>query len=328
MRVNKFLSVLGLIFVTGALAVHAQPAAVQQFQNTRLDESMPAFSALNPGTNAPELYAGENADVGPQHILRLVPRHKYFNLLFDTQVFYTDNANFAGSRDQIGSMIFVNTLQAIITPPDLTVGDGKISTSVGAASQWYNYINQRMTPLSFDAITLFVGAKYHHGLWVVSLDDSLTRLMNQSDYYWTYQETLPALTIQRFLPLNRALLLTLANQLDYHFTGQPSKPGTFDEINNRFDDTVSVTLSWKITPQLVLQPAYRFTFTNYRYNTLHNADRNDYLNSVGAALVYTCSPNFSIRTYFNYSAKCSNDHYVPAYHELDGGAGMSLNLIF
>ena len=327
MRLNKFLSVLGLLLVTAAL-VHAQPAAVQQFQNTRLDESMPAYSAFAPGTNAPELFAGENADVGPQHILRLVPRHKYFNILFDTQVFYTDNANFAGSRDQIGSMIFVNTLQAIITPPDFNIGDGRISTSVGAASQWYNYINPRMTPLSFDALTLFAGVKYHYGKWVVSLDDSVTRLMNQSDYYWTYQETLPALTIQRFIPLNRVLLLTLANQLDYHFTGQPSKPGTFGEINNRFDDTLSATLSWKVTEHLVFQPAYRFTFTNYRYNTLHNADRNDYLNSVGAALVYTCNAHFNLRGYFNYSAKCSNDRYVPAYHELDGGVGMALNLIF
>lgn len=268
-------------------------------------------------------------DVGPQRILRLAPRHPYFNVLLDSQMFYSDNANFAPTHEKIGSTIFVNTFQAAITPPALTLGDGKLSATVGFASQWYNYENEAMAPLDFNAQTGFLGSKYNYGNWQVSLDASFTRLVNQKDdYSLSYQEILPALTIQRFFPLHRNLLLTLGNQLDYHFTDEPTTFATYSEINNRLDDIISVTLTWQITPKLVLQPSYRFMFTNYRYDTLQTSDRNDYLNSVGVSLAYYFSQNFSLRTFFNYNANSSDDRYAAAYHETNGGLGFSVNLLF
>jgi hypothetical protein len=318
------------LFALGAGDLHSQPAPVQQFQNSRLNQQSPQLSpSLAASTNAPELYQGENVDVGPQRILRLKPRHQYFNILLDSQVFYSDNANFAPTKEKIGSTIFVNTFQAAITPRDINLGDGKLSSTLGFASQWYNYENEAMSPLDFNAQTVFLGAKYAHGYWLVALDASFTRLVNQrNDYNLNYQEILPALTLQRFIPISKTLLLTVGNQLDYHFTDEPTTFATYSEINNRLDDIVSVTFTWQITSKLLFQPGYRFMFTNYRYDTMQTSDRNDYLNSATVSLAYYISQNFSLRTFFNYNANASDDRFASAYHETNGGVGLSLNLIF
>src|SRR5690348_7929115 len=97
----------GTVFASlsgGILALHAQPAAIEQLQNDQITRQLqtppPIFAA---GTNAPELYRGENIDVGPQRILRQNPRHTYFDVLLDSQIFYTDNANFAENPNTISS---------------------------------------------------------------------------------------------------------------------------------------------------------------------------------------------------------------------------------
>jgi hypothetical protein len=316
------------LLVASTSALRAQPAAVQQLQNTRLTQQPMIFQSLSPGTNAPELYRGESTDVGPQRILRLIPRHRYFNVLLDSQVFYSDNANFAQSSEKIGSTVFVNTFQAAFSPPSAALANGRISATLGLASQWYNYESDRMTGLDFDAQTVFFGSKYVSGKWVLAFDASYTRLVNQPDYYLTYQEFLPALTLQRFVPLNDTMLIAIGNQVDYHFTDEHATLGTDDEINNRFDDIFSLTFSWQLTQQLVLQPSYRFIYTNYRYNTLQDSDRNDYLNSFGLSLAFYFNETVSLRTFFNYNIKDSDDPYSPDYHEHNEGVGATVNFTF
>jgi hypothetical protein len=308
--------------------VHAQPAAVQQFQNTQISQQQQTIlTNLAVGATTPELYRGENADVGPQRILRLNPRPRYFDLLLDSQAFYTDNATFATDPNVIGSLVFVNTLQAAFTPPEFKLGNGKISSSVGLASQWYNYENSRVSALDFDAQTIFLGAKYTAGKWQVGLSANYTRLVNQAHYdNETYHEFLPALGIQRIFPLGDKVLLAVGNQTDYHFSDTPNS--LRGDLNDRFDDAVSVTLSWQITPQLILQPGYRLEFSHYLYNTATTDDRNDYLQTAGVILLYNFNQAFSARAFFNYNRKQTNDALTPAYLEYGGGLGLSLNLKF
>src|ERR1035441_10562474 len=68
------------------LAQPTAPTAIQQQQNFQqnMEQRQPLIS-LKPGTNAPEIYQGENADVGPQHILRLLPQRTYFMVQADSQ---------------------------------------------------------------------------------------------------------------------------------------------------------------------------------------------------------------------------------------------------
>src|ERR1700675_3476668 len=87
---------LVLLVLICAISSRAQPTTIQQLQNNQLNaqQQMP-LPGLRVGTNAPELYPGENADVGPQRILRLNPRPNYFDAFLDSQVYYSDNPTYA-----------------------------------------------------------------------------------------------------------------------------------------------------------------------------------------------------------------------------------------
>jgi hypothetical protein len=317
------------LVLAGVISSRAQPVNVQQFQNTQQAQQLQKpISGFNAATNAPEIYSGENADTGPQRILRLTPRPDYFDIYFDSQVFYSDNANFADGSDKIGSAVFVNTAQIAFTPPDMNLGPGKFAPAAGFVTQWYNYDNSQMTSLDFSAQTFFVSGRYTLGNWQFGLGGNYTRLLSQQNYAETYEEYLPALTVQRIFPVNDSFLFVIGNQVDYHFTDEPPIPGTTTIINDRFDEAVSLTLSWQITRQLNLQPYYRFQFSNYRYDTLQTSDRNDYLNSFGLTLSYYVNRNLSLRAFLNYNIKDSDDPNTPAYHEINGGAGVNVNFTF
>jgi hypothetical protein len=335
-KIYRFLAIFSLVF-TGIISVRAQPVNVQQFQNTQQAQQLQQqISGFNAATNAPEIYPGEDADTGPQRILRLTPRPDYFSVLLDSQVFYSDNANFAEGAAKIGSSVFVNTVQAAFSPPDMKLGPGKFGPAFGYVSQWYNYGSHRMMSLDFDAQTAFISGRYTLGNWQFGLGCNYTRLLDQGDYAQTYSEWLPAFTAQRIFPVNDNVLFVIGNQVDYHFTSVPTSSATNNttgstgssEVNNRFDDAVTVTVSWQISRNWNLQPYYRFQYSNYRYDTLQNASRNDYLNSFGVTLAYYVSKNLSIRTFFNYNIKQSDDPLTPAYHEWNGGAGAAVNFSF
>jgi hypothetical protein len=329
MSIKKLSAILG-VMLSGLFSLHAQPAAVQQFQNIQLSQQQQTIlTNLTVGRAAPELYQGENTDVGPQRILRLNPRPLYFGVLLDSQGFYTDNANYAQDPNVIGSFVFVNTLQATVTPPALKLGDGKISATLGVASQWYNYENPRVSSLDFDAQTIYLIAQYNLGKWQFGLGADYTRLVNQPHYDTeTYHEFLPLLTIQRVFPVTDNLLIALGNQADYHFSDTPATLGSRTDINDRFDDIASVTVSWQIVPHLIFQPYYRLEFSHYLYNTFATDDRNDYLQTAGVTLVYNFNSVASVRAFFTYNRKQTNDQFSPAYLEYGGGLGLSLNFKF
>lgn len=328
MNICRTLAVI-LLIVGPTFPLHAQPVNVQQFQNTRqAQQFQQPLTGLQNATNAPELYPAESTDVGPQRILRLNPRPDYFDVFFDSQLFYSDNANYAEGSARIHSSVAVNTVQAAFTPPDFQLGPGRFAPAVGYISQWYNYGNSQISTLDFNAQTAFVSGRYTYNNWQFGLGGNYTRLLNQSDYEQTYDEFLPALTAQRLFPVGENLLFVVGNQVDYHFTSVPATPGTTTEINNRFDDAVSLAMSWQLTRQIILQPYYRFQYSNYRYNTLQNSDRNDYLNSFGITLAGYVNQNVSVRAFLNYNIKRSDDPYTPAYQEFNAGVGGTLNFNF
>jgi hypothetical protein len=321
---------LGALLVLGVPHfLCAQPVNVQQFNNIQqAQQFQKPLAGLNVATNAPELFPSEVTDTGPQQILRYTPRTKYFDVLLDSQLFYSDNANFAEGSAVIGSAVYVNTLQAVFTPPDLKIGSGKFAPAAGYIGQWYNYDNNLMSSMDFYAQTFFLGGRYFIGNWQIGAGANFTRLLDQADYRNTYEEFLPALSINRVFKLHDRLLFVVGNQISYHFSTQPKTPGVRTDINDRFDESVNLTLSWMIVNRLVLQPFYRFQFSNYRFNTLQNSDRNDYLHSYGVTLSYNFSQNFSARTFFNANYKKSDDPFTPAYREMNEGLGVALNFKF
>ena len=328
MKLNRALVAASFILACACIA-HAQPAAVQQLQNTQQQMQMPQ-PVLRVGTNAPEIYAGENEDIGPQRILRVNqrPRSEYFDVVLDSQIFYSDNANFASSSANLDSWVFVNTVQAAFAPTPFNAGPGKLGPAIGFSSQWYNYGDRIMSALDFNAQTAFVNLRYYLGKWQFGPGVNYTRLLSQGSYNETYQEWLPNYSIQRAFPICDSAAIVVGDTVDYHFTRVPFVPGSRRDINDHLDDTVFLSLNWQATRHLVVQPFYRFQYSYYPHNTLVTSDRNDWLNSVGVTLLYSFNRYASMRAFFSYNTKSSDDNFTAHYDELNGGLGLTLDVKF
>jgi hypothetical protein len=328
---KNFGKIFTAILFSTACAAFAQTAAIQQLQNSQAQNQLPS-PELRVGTNAPELYAGENEDVGPQRILRVNKTRDWsriFDVTLDSQIFYSDNANFASAHSRIGSAVFVNTAQAALAPDAFNLGPGKFSPAAGFFSQWYNYSSRAMQPLDFDAQTAFVNLRYLVGNWQFSVGGNYTRLVSQPDYNdETYNELLPSFTIQRAFPVGPKAAFILGDTVDYHFTHVPSVFGGRTDLNDHLDNLAWLAFNWQPTAHLVVQPFYRFQFSNYKNDTLATADRNDYLSAAGVNVIYAFSQNFSVRAFFNYTTKTSDDAFTPAYDEWNGGIGATFDFKF
>ena len=313
----------------GCWALQAQPAAIQQLQNNQITrEFQPSLPSLAFGTNAPELYAGENLDVGPQRILRLLPRHNWFDAQLDSQAFFTDNANYAPEPYAVSSWVFVNTVQASLTPPAMALGPGQAAVALGLASQWYNYGDNRMESFDFNAQTFFLNGNYTVGKWQFGAGVNLTRLVNQENYNETYREFMPNLGVQRLIPLNRRMSFVIGDLVDFHLTEVPSALGSRTDINDRFDNTASLGFVWQPTSHLLIQPYYRFQYSNYQHDNPGTSGRNDELQSVGVTATYYFNRHVSLRAFYNYNRRQSGDPFTPAYLEMNGGPGLLLDFKF
>ena len=310
------------------VSLRAQPASVQQLQNTQQSQQQNSLSSsLAPGTNAPELYPGENSDIGPQRILKITPRPTPWELYLDSQYFYTNNATFS-ANPKTGSAVFVNTAQLSYSPGPYKLGPGLFAPSAGLASQWYNYGRHSLSPLSFDAQTAFLNGKYNLGThWQVFGGLSYTRLL-KPNYEESYREFLPNLGVQRLFTIRDNLIVIVGDQVAYHFTYVPPVFGSSTSSNDRMDETVNVALAWQLTGHLIAQPYYRFQYSYYRKDTLRTSSREDFLQTGGLTLAYYFNKTASVRTFFNYNDKKSTDLFVPDYQEGDGGLGVSVDVKF
>jgi hypothetical protein len=321
----------------------AQNAAIQQLQNSQMQMQLPQ-PQLRAGTNAPELYTGENEDIGPQYILRVnnqKARRNLFEVTLDSQVFYSDDANYAGHSSRIGSAVFINTIQGAIAPDPFNLGPGKFAPAAGFSCQLYDYSSRAMDPLDFYAETAFANLRYLFGKnWQVTVGGNYTRLINQSGRNETYREWLPNVSLQRGFAINDHLALIVGDVVDYHFTHVqstiiPTVPPahTRDDLNDHLDDSIFVTLNWQVTSHLAVQPFYRFQYSYYRFDTASSIppaqnDRSDWLNSVGLNVVYSFNSFASLRMFCSYNTKSSTDSLAPAYDELNGGLGATLDIKF
>ena len=92
---------------------------------------------------------------------------------------------------------------------------------------------------------------------------------------------------------------------------------------------IDVTLNWQPTPNLVIQPFYRFQYSWYKNaSTMPGSIRNDYLNAFGITFLYSINQNLSVRTFCSYTTKSSDDAFTPAYDEVNGGIGAMLDIRF
>ena len=326
------LSLVLVCFGCQSVLLLAQPAPVQQFEENQRNRDQQE-SLLNnfTTTNAPELYSGENEDVGPQRILKIKPTPTYFEGLADTQYAYTDN-NRLTDVNKTSTAYTINTVQLAFAPLPYELGEGKFAPRIGLRSQWYNYgldgSGGGENRLDFEAQTFFASGQYlWHTHWEFDGEVDYTRLVTQRDYEEFYSETMPELTVQRLFQLKDNLIVSLSLQEAYHFSKVPDSSGTFRDVNDRLDSIAGLTASFQAFGRLVLQPYYRFDHTYYPRD-FADAKRNDFLHTVGLSATYYFTRQISTRIYASGSFRTSDDPNTSSYEKFDTGIGASLLLRF
>lgn len=338
MSTQKNLASLALIYLVLAVvslrAQPAAPAAVQQMESLKrtTDQQQPLVN-LQSGTNAPELYPGEDADIGPQHVLKVRPRHTMFEASVDSQYFYTANALLVHTGAK-PTGVFVNTVQAAFSPGPFKLGSGKFSPTVGFLSQWYNYgldgDNSNLGSLDFNVQKAFLAGRYQlNQNWQVYGGFEFTRLLSQQNYNEFYREYVPTIGLQRTVQMADNLIFAASLDTGYHFTEVNSVvPPTPAYINDRLDNTLSLSLSYQLVPKLVFQPFYRFQYSYYPKNTALTSHRDDFLNSFGLSVAYYFNQNVSLRAFLSREARTSDDTAVPRYWNTNLGLDLALVLRF
>lgn len=328
LRVKTRIAILSLaLLCSGAtsLLVRGQPVPVQQFNNEQqrrqIQEPLKGFTT---STNAPELYPGENEDVGPQAILRLHQRRTLFDVSADSQYIYTDN-NRLTEDNRIDTALAINTLQFALAPTAYAVGPGEFSPRLGFRSQWYNYglgVGESEDVLDFNAQTVFLGLLYQYNRkWDFGGGLDYTRLLDQDHYNEFYTEFTPHLFAQRYFPIRENLTFAASWQGMYHFTSVDPLPRS--DVNDRLDNTLGLTLTYQPLDKLMLQPFYRFQHTYYP-DTAFNTDRHDFFNIVGAAGSYFFTRQFAARIFATGTFRESDDSFTSSYQKFDAGLGAFL----
>jgi len=301
----------------------------------------PRMLDLSTNLEAPEIYPGENADVGPQHILKAgAPRKTWLEVVADSQYFYSDNLLLSDKGKQDGA-IFVNTIQAAFAPEAFALGSGKMAVAVGFRSQWFNYgldgsgsggtNGSGLNRLDFNAQTAFATARYQFGNWQVYSEFDFTRLLSQPNYVESYREYVPSLGLQRVFPISDKLILSAGASVGYHWTETPRLTHQPTFVNDRFDASILLSASWEPIRKLVIQPMYRFQFTDYPHFTDTTSipkTRQDQINTFGLTTTYYFTKNISARVFANYEIRLNDYSAVYTYHKFDGGGGLGLDIRF
>jgi hypothetical protein len=323
---------LALIILGGfASFLHAQPAPVQQFQeNERNRQQMESLLNSVTSSNAPQLYPGENQDVGPQRILNYKAAQTHFEGQADTQFAYTDN-NRLDNHFRVSTAYSINTVQIAFAPTPYELGPGIFAPRIGFRSQWYNYglgLHSGESALDFDGQTFFASGQYRwHDHWEFDAEMDYTRLLTQSDYDDFYSDFVPSLAVQRLFNVTGNLLFAVSLEEAYHVSRVPSVGGSFENVNDRLDSIAGLTATYKITDRFLAQPYYRFDHTYYP-RTFADTKRSDFLHTVGLSVMYYFTQEFSVRAYASESFRGSDDPNTPYYSQFNPGVGLNFTIRF
>jgi hypothetical protein len=297
-----------------------------------------ARAALTESNSVPELYDGEEGDVGPQSVVQPGERRKLFEAYADVQYFYTDNTLLT-ERRKIDTGVLASTVQAALAPTAYPFADGSLAPRLGYRHEWFDFGldgkgvpgtggNLKLRDLDFNAQTVFSDAIWTRGNWSFGGGFEWTRLMDTDDYHQFYQESVPNWMARWTLPVCDKSAFAVSYNGDYRFTRIAPQFLEFStrDANDRTDHTLELTFTEVICRHAIFQPYYRMQYTHF--TAYPEGPRNDYLNSVGAGLYFLICPNFSIRTFVNYDILASGNPRVNDYRKLDAGGGIDVSIRF
>ncbi len=300
----------------------------------------------------PELYPGESDDIGPQVAVAAKPARLHLETMLDSQYYHTSNMFLTEDASSFGlkvkgSDVLLTTVELAGTSDPVVMGEGEFQPRFGYRQQWYDFnISDSNTFPSYDANdldfyaqTLFMEARYRYRkLWIFEGGFDWTRLSYTSGDSNFYSEVVPHWGVRRMVPLDDTRVISAGYQGAYYATEFDSPPATdfSSNVNDRSSHSVFVNYTQSITSKLIVQPYYRFKFTDYSHFEDINTQpisRRDYLHTVGATLYYYILPEISVRGFVSYDVNDSTADEsccgpIYDYKKLDSGVGINLNYRF
>jgi hypothetical protein len=320
-----------LAALAAALPASAQvPGATRQVdeaeQRRRAEAAARAAAA---GTDAPELYAGEAADLGPQKVFGLAPSRHHFEVSADVQFYHTDNFFLAEEPIEESTTVLLSTLDVALAPAAYPLGCGTFAPRVGLRHQWYNFgleTDQPFDVFDFRAQTIYAEGRFHFARgWRVEAGFDAQRLLNHNSGDVFYEELAPRWGLSWRHALCRSATVEAAYRGIYRITRSDV---TFPEdANDRLDSIVQVSLAVTPCSRVVVQPYYRFQHTHY-WDELFGFNRDGQLHSAGLGIYYYFADWCSLRGFFQYDLAEFRDPFTPDYRNFNGGGGVNLTLRF
>ena len=349
----------GLAQAPGAAAQAAENAirqaeTIQREQAAREQQAQAVEKPAAQQGDIPETYPGENADLGPQMLLKQKgPQRKpLFEFSSDTMFTWTSNALGAphsqgNKREDTGAV--AETFSLALAPEPIAVPGGKLSLRTGYRHLFYIYdVSNKSAPLNgnnFEMSTLFVGANFSFlENWNAGLGLDYNRLLFQkrdwdlvqrpldpSNWSEGYVEYNPNWSLSRNIGLAEKLNLSVSYTGGYHFSHtDPSSLDTKDysKTGDKLENGVSLSLIWTPVEKLLLIPNIRFTHYAYTQSQRGGGHRLDRTLGPGLSVTYALTPRVSLRFSVSSEFRHSTAPENSGVRKFDAGGGVSFSVKF
>jgi hypothetical protein len=325
-----------LIMVAFGAAGQNNPAVTQATTTQQRRQTERVLQDIAPGGSVPALYPDEDADVGPQFVLRK-RKPTWVRLSLDSQVLYTDNMQFQRENERDAG-VAITSVEAALTTPSCITRFASYRAEAGYRHQFFNYFGgNNRDDFDFDASTAFadVVAQTAHYEFRAGID--YTRLlgfepMRNHDYEEFYHEWVPRWSVQRNFRVCDRSMISLAYLGSYHFADEDppmvQRPPDIRlgriprDRSARWEHTFLAAYSLALPRHFVVQPYYRYQFTDFV--NLEDCVR---LHTLGVGVGWIPCESFAIRAFFGYNWQRS-DNRSAEYEKLDAGAGVNLTVRF
>lgn len=327
------------------LALAAAPAAlIAQTEQTIIDRAQqPGAPALPPAQTGVTVAPGD-VDAGNQRIAE--PRALPFklNLVYDAQVYYTDNVNLTPSDQPADyAVIVANTLAVRADFNSWAVGDALLTPSAGLTYQRYYHGvgSDDHEALDFDSYSVPLALRYRFGAnWEATLGftaSAIYSLEGPPDYHHIYTSYTPSLSLRKLVGFSQNQILSFGGALSYSFTesDRDGIPPLFSYRENRNDKTeVSIDAAYyHLHGQWVFSPYARLSYSDYSHyqeGGFTDVDRRDLTGSLGLSVSYNFTSWVSARVFTSYDWRDpQGDSFVDyGYHTTNAGVGLTLNAAF
>ncbi|MDR2982034.1 MAG: hypothetical protein LBV12_07270 [Puniceicoccales bacterium] len=291
----------------------------------------------------PMLYEGELEDSGPQLLLLEAPPHKWFQILCDMQWYATSNVAMVEHNSTFAD-VAVLTAQGAINAKPINLFGGKLSPILGFRYQNFLYGSVSgsndlikdsyvtVDSLNFETFTPYAQLEWRSGPWMAGVGARFSAYLSQDTGKTTYQEWAPSMHVGRSFMVGKSSQFTVDADFTWRLShsflppGISLPPGWFQTDNaDRYDIGLNIAYTMVLNDNWIIQPAYRFQFSDY---TQASTSRQDYYNILSLTLGYYFNEYFSVRLFGSAEFRNSSDSAISDYQNYNGGIGLMGVLTF